>query len=46
MSMIRNVAWSLAGLGLPLLVGAAALPFLVARVGVESVGILTLVWAL
>jgi O-antigen/teichoic acid export membrane protein len=46
MAMIRNVAWSLAGLGLPLLVGAAALPFLVARIGVESVGILTLVWAL
>lgn len=46
MAMIRNVAWSLAGLGLPLLVGAAALPFLVARIGVEAVGILTLVWAL
>lgn len=46
MAMIRNVAWSLAGLGLPLLVGAAALPFLVVRIGVESVGILTLVWAL
>ncbi|NQW95154.1 MAG: flippase [Polaromonas sp.] len=46
MAMIRNVAWTLAGLGLPLLVGAAALPFLIARIGVESVGILTLVWAL
>ncbi len=44
--MIRNVAWSLAGLGLPLLVGAAALPFLVSRIGVESLGILTLIWAL
>ena len=44
--MTRNVAWSLAGLGLPLLVGAASLPFLIARIGVESVGILTLVWAL
>lgn len=46
MTMRRNVAWSLAGAGLPLLLGAAAIPYLISRVGIEAVGILTLVWAL
>lgn len=44
--MLRNVSWGLAGMGLPLLLGAVAIPFLLRNLGVESMGILTLVWAL
>ena len=33
-------------MGLPLLLGAVAIPFLLRNLGVESLGILTLVWAL
>ena len=44
--MLRNVSWGLAGMGLPLLLGAVAIPFLLRNLGVESLGILTLVWAL
>jgi O-antigen/teichoic acid export membrane protein len=46
MSMKRNVVWSLAGMGLPLLLGAAAIPYLFKHLGVEAIGILTLIWAL
>jgi O-antigen/teichoic acid export membrane protein len=46
MSLRRNTLWNLAGTGLPLLLGAVTIPFLIRRVGVESFGVLTLVWAL
>jgi O-antigen/teichoic acid export membrane protein len=46
MSMKRNVVWSLAGMGLPLFLGAAAIPYLFRHLGVEAIGILTLIWAL
>lgn len=46
MSLRRNVGWNLAGAGLPLLAGAAFIPYLVRSLGVEVFGILTLVWAL
>lgn len=46
MSLRSNVLWNLAGAGLPLLVGAALIPYLVRALGVEAFGILTLIWAL
>jgi O-antigen/teichoic acid export membrane protein len=46
MSLRRNTLWNLAGTGLPLLLGVVTIPFLIRRVGVESFGVLTLVWAL
>lgn len=46
MSLRRNIFWNLAGAGLPLLAGAAFIPYLVREAGVEVFGILTLVWAL
>jgi O-antigen/teichoic acid export membrane protein len=46
MSLRRNILWNLAGAGLPLLAGAALIPFLVRESGIEVFGILTLVWAL
>ena len=46
MSLRRNILWNLAGAGLPLLAGAAFIPYLVREAGVEVFGILTLVWAL
>lgn len=46
MSLKRNTLWNLAGTGLPLLLGAAVIPYLIGGVGVEAFGILTLIWAL
>lgn len=45
-SLRRNTLWNLAGTGLPLLVAAGAVPFLLRHAGVEVFGILTLVWGL
>ena len=44
--MRRNTLWSLAGTGLPLLLGAITIPYLIKTAGIESFGVLTLVWAL
>ncbi|PUA20527.1 flippase [Glaciimonas sp. PCH181] len=46
MSLKRNTVWNLAGTGLPFLLGAVTIPYLVKHIGVEAFGILTLVWAL
>jgi O-antigen/teichoic acid export membrane protein len=46
MSLKRNTLWNLAGTGLPLLLGAVTIPFLIHRVGIEPFGVLTLIWAL
>lgn len=46
MSLKRNTLWNLAGTGLPLLLGAITIPYLINRTGVEAFGVLTLVWAL
>jgi O-antigen/teichoic acid export membrane protein len=46
MSLRRNTLWSLAGTGLPLLLGAVTIPYLIRKTGVEAFGVLTLVWAL
>lgn len=46
MSLRRNTLWNLAGTGLPLLIGAVTIPYLIKQVGVEAFGILTIIWAL
>lgn len=46
MSLRRNTLWNLAGTGLPFLLGAITIPYLVTHLGIEAFGILTLVWAL
>lgn len=46
MSLKRNTLWNLVGAGLPLLLGAATIPYLIRMAGVEAFGVLTLVWAL
>jgi len=45
-SIKRNTAWNLFGAASPVLVGLLALPFLFDRIGVDKLGVLTLVWAL
>jgi O-antigen/teichoic acid export membrane protein len=46
MSLKNNTLWNLLGSGLPLLLGAVTIPYLLRNVGVEAFGILTLIWAL
>lgn len=46
MSLRRNTLWNIAGAGIPFLLGAVTIPYLLRQVGVEAFGILTLVWAL
>lgn len=46
MSLSRNTAWNLVGTGTPFLVGIVTIPYLIKHIGVESFGILTLIWAL
>lgn len=46
MSLKRNTLWNLIGTGLPLLLGAFTIPYLIKTAGVEAFGVLTLVWAL
>lgn len=46
MSLSKNTIWNLAGAGFPLLIGAATVPWLMSRLGVERFGILTLLWAI
>lgn len=46
MSLRRNSLWNLAGTGLPLLIGAVTIPYVITHAGLESFGVLTLIWAL
>lgn len=46
MSLKRNTVWNLIGMGAPLLLGVVAIPYLYRKLGIEGIGILTLVWAL
>jgi len=45
-SLRHNTLWNLAGAGLPLLVAAGGVPYLLKHTGVEVFGLLTLVWGL
>lgn len=44
MELARNTLWNLAGQIAPLVVGLVAIPFLIAQLGTERFGILSLVW--
>lgn len=46
MSLKKNTVWNLLGSGLPLLLAAVAIPFIIRHAGVEAFGILTMIWAL
>lgn len=46
MSFGKNTIWNLAGAGIPLLVGAVTIPYLMKHLGVEKFGVLTLLWAI
>jgi len=46
MSIRKNTLWNLLGSGAPLLLGLLALPYLLKQLGIERLGVLTLVWAL
>ncbi|WP_247871834.1 flippase [Azospirillum sp. TSO35-2] len=44
--MLRNTLWNLLGEGLPMLAALLSIPWLIAAVGMERFGALTLIWAL
>ena len=46
MSLKRNTLWNLAGGAVPLLAGAALIPYTMGRLGSEAFGVLTLLWGL
>lgn len=46
MSIKKNTLWNLFGSGGPMLIGLVAVPYLLAQIGVERLGVLTLIWAL
>lgn len=46
MSIKKNTLWNLFGAISPAIVGIIALPFLLHRIGVDRLGVLTLVWTL
>ena len=46
MSLGKNTVLNLLGAVVPLLVGAASVPYLLAHLGVERFGVLTLLWAI
>ena len=46
MSIKKNTLWNLIGSGVPMLVGVFTIPYLISALGIETFGILTLVWAL
>lgn len=46
MSLKRNTVWNILGAGVPFLLGVVTIPYLIRNVGVESFGILTLVWTM
>lgn len=43
---LKNVAWSLLGLGSPILIAAVTIPALIQSVGLERFGLLALAWGL
>ena len=46
MSIRKNTAWNLLGAMAPLLIGLLSMPYLLSHIGVEKLGILTIIWAL
>ena len=46
MSIKKNTLWNLFGSAAPMLVGIGAIPYIYNQVGIERIGILTIIWAL
>ena len=46
MSIRKNTLWNLFGSAAPMLIGVAAVPYIYKHIGIERIGILTLIWAL
>jgi O-antigen/teichoic acid export membrane protein len=46
MSIKKNVLWNLFGSAAPLLVGVVAIPYIYKEIGIERIGVLTIIWAL
>jgi O-antigen/teichoic acid export membrane protein len=46
MSIKRNTLWNLFGSVIPMLVGIAAIPYIYKEIGIERIGVLTIIWAL
>jgi O-antigen/teichoic acid export membrane protein len=46
MSIRKNTLWNLLGSAGPMVLGLAAMPFILRSLGVERLGVLTLIWAL
>jgi O-antigen/teichoic acid export membrane protein len=44
--LARNAAWNLLAQGAPLVAALVAIPLLLDRIGIERLGVLTLIWAL
>jgi O-antigen/teichoic acid export membrane protein len=46
MSIKKNTFWNLFGSASPMLIGLVAVPFIFDKIGVEKLGILTMIWAI
>lgn len=46
MSIRKNTIWNLFGSASPMLIGVVSLPYILQNIGVEKLGVLTMVWAL
>jgi O-antigen/teichoic acid export membrane protein len=46
MSIRKNTLWNLFGSAAPMLIGIATIPYIYQQIGIERIGVLTLIWAL
>ena len=46
MSIKKNILWNLLGSVAPMLIGIATIPYIYKHLGIERMGILTIIWAL
>jgi O-antigen/teichoic acid export membrane protein len=46
MNIKKNTLWNLFGSAVPMLIGVAAIPFIYNKIGIERIGVLTIIWAL
>ena len=46
MSIKKNTLWNLFGSAAPMLVGIGAIPYIYNQIGIERIGVLTIIWAL
>lgn len=46
MSIKKNTLWNLFGSAVPMLIGLATIPYIYKQIGIERIGVLTIVWAL